>query len=101
MTSGSPVLWMRISLTPMPLLGPGRPGWLQFQHQALDAVGAQSHLQVVGRHDHLLDQQLDDARLLGWKELVPNGVEPRHGDGDLGFIEAGGEFDRAWQDVTQ
>lgn len=66
--------------------GQGRVGWLQFQHQALNAVGAQPHFQVVGRHDHLLDQQLDDARLLGWEELAPNGVEPRHRDGDLGLV---------------
>lgn len=32
----------------------------QFKHQPLDAVGAQSHFEVIGRHDHLLHQQLDD-----------------------------------------
>lgn len=34
---------------PSPVARPFRP---QFQHQALDAVGAQTDLKVVGRHDH-------------------------------------------------
>jgi hypothetical protein len=46
---------------------------LQLQCQHLDAVRPESHLEIIGRDDRLLDQQPHDALLFGGKELLPEG----------------------------
>jgi hypothetical protein len=67
----------------------------------LDPVGALVHLQVRGRDDHLLDQQLDDPGLLGGEELVPDRVELRHGDRHPGLVQGRIECLGLRQDLGQ
>ena len=72
---------------------------MHLEHQPFDPVGAQAHLQVGARDDHLLDQELHDPHLLGREQLVPNRVELRHGDRDLGLVQGGVEIHRLGQDL--
>lgn len=70
-------------------------------HRPFDAVGAQSHLEVIGRYNHFLDQKLHDPCLLRWKQLIPNRVELDHGHGDSGLVQAPIEFECLRQHLTQ
>ncbi len=73
----------------------------QLQHQTLNAVGAQPHFEVIGRHDDFLHQQHHDPGLLGREQLIPNRVEPGHGHGDLRLVQSRIELDRLRQHLTQ
>ncbi|MBA2592219.1 MAG: hypothetical protein H0U97_08150 [Gammaproteobacteria bacterium] len=74
-TWGSPVFLMRVTFMHLPRLGRA-----QLKGQFVDAVGAQPHLDVLRRDDHLLDQDPNDALLLGREQFVPNLVQPGHAD---------------------
>ena len=52
---------------------------LQFLDQRLESFGAQSHLHAIGREIDPFDQQTNDPRLLGRKQLVPQRREIRQG----------------------
>jgi hypothetical protein len=60
---------------------------LQLQRQRLDPVRPKPHLKVVGRDDHLLDQQAHDALLLGREELLPDRVQPGRGNRNLRLVQ--------------
>jgi len=69
------VLPSGLSLTSLKPPSSPAPGGAVLDNAA-DAVDPQADLQTVKPDNHPLDQQLEDARLLAWEELVPQRIEP-------------------------
>lgn len=55
------------------------------------ALGAQADLGAVGQQQDLVDQQLQQAGLLGWEQLFPQGVEAIQRGADFGGRQIGGD----------
>jgi hypothetical protein len=55
----------------------------EFCDEARQPLGPDPHFEAVLLHVHTLDQQLDDACLLGGEQLVPNRGEVGEQESDL------------------
>ncbi len=80
----------RVSLEPAYLLHhyPWRDSSRIFELpcQHIQSIRAEANLQVVRRHDHLFNEQADNAMLFGREQLLPNLVDLRHRDPNVGLV---------------
>ena len=65
-----------------------RPDRVQLSGQVGQSFGPQPDVDAVRADIDALDQQLDDARLLGREQFVPERIEPLQRLADLGFGRA-------------